>query len=948
MTRMITSVVFFMITALIASSIAPATELATTPGDNRIVIYEPVKWSWDDTHARLKVIAPGVGYTTPVIYQQEDAPSAPHDADDLTIGDFVDALACDWAQQWGPGIVALAGHGTATAFCVMYYPPGNTGREERQNDFAALVTTYSGLDTVTTDDGWAIEVNAGFLKTYYKPAPANSGEVYLGGCQMLNLANDAFGGKTRNCVGYAYKVYVYNVNTDADYYWQSRAGENGVALTTAAAASDHEPSGILQLGGNGASVLKPFVSRYRPAASSIISGTTTGSVTFNCKMGPNPFCVNGTGSFSVDTQQFLNDSTYSFVIRKNGDTDGEIVVDGTGAVSGNGRPLVANYSFYLCTAQYCDLNRAAGFEGAWAWQMGGEDSIVFITSVETGSDSFRLEGFLPGASVPESCITMPAHGRPWLYSLAVPHGLYDRYQVVEIIDGKEAERSLGFGVSQGPPENLAALRATSLPWPPPENAPPPEMGGRASPPQPAHLVAYSSSSSLMGALQSVWDSLTVKFHWTVNTVVGGKSAASCQSAFYAQWQANLNVGWPAPRCAVVGESNEDTASVHNIVSMQQVPDDATGDCYYGSCANPGWWVDFYNNGTGQCPLYRLPVTTVAEAQNYARAWQKYIAGYPLAQRTLYLDVGDRIGYTTDPSFRVLSEQVIAPLYSAAGYAITEHLESSFPIGLYGAARDSGRAVFNRRGALEMVSRGLVTNRSQLGAKTIQVAYDSPWTNVAVPQQCIGWWLSCDEGDDQRANPDYYPALIKRFLTANPDSYAVFVAITAYTRGGYGAHQDTIAVYLMNERWGGQATDVGDVVWRAEQNLWSTHPEVQADLYRLSVSGLPVPLPGSAGLTGIEEPAQRSVAARLWRPFPNPGTATTINFSLAVPERAILSVFDVTGRLVRTLVDRDRLPGYHSTRWDGRDNERQLVPSGVYFVRLDAGMTSVTERMILLR
>ena len=89
--------------------------------------------------------------------------------------------------------------------------------------------------------------------------------------------------------------------------------------------------------------------------------------------------------------------------------------------------------------------------------------------------------------------------------------------------------------------------------------------------------------------------------------------------------------------------------------------------------------------------------------------------------------------------------------------------------------------------------------------------------------------------------------------------------------------------------------------------------------------------------------------RLLTASPNPfNPATTIEFVLAVPGNASLRVYDVSGRLIRSLVD-GRLPaGIHEVMWNGRDENGAMAVSGVYFYRLNAGEIVQTRKMVLLR
>ncbi len=89
--------------------------------------------------------------------------------------------------------------------------------------------------------------------------------------------------------------------------------------------------------------------------------------------------------------------------------------------------------------------------------------------------------------------------------------------------------------------------------------------------------------------------------------------------------------------------------------------------------------------------------------------------------------------------------------------------------------------------------------------------------------------------------------------------------------------------------------------------------------------------------------------RLLAASPNPfNPATTIEFMLAVPGNASLRVYDVSGRLIRSLVN-GRLPaGMHEVMWNGRDENGAMAASGVYFYRLSAGEIVQTRKMVLLR
>lgn len=83
-------------------------------------------------------------------------------------------------------------------------------------------------------------------------------------------------------------------------------------------------------------------------------------------------------------------------------------------------------------------------------------------------------------------------------------------------------------------------------------------------------------------------------------------------------------------------------------------------------------------------------------------------------------------------------------------------------------------------------------------------------------------------------------------------------------------------------------------------------------------------------------------------FPSPfNPVTRIGFRIPDAVRIQLVVFDVSGKLVRQLVDDIRSAGYYRVTWDGHDDRRKPVPSGFYFYRLRAPGYQQIRRMILL-
>ena len=62
----------------------------------------------------------------------------------------------------------------------------------------------------------------------------------------------------------------------------------------------------------------------------------------------------------------------------------------------------------------------------------------------------------------------------------------------------------------------------------------------------------------------------------------------------------------------------------------------------------------------------------------------------------------------------------------------------------------------------------------------------------------------------------------------------------------------------------------------------------------------------------------------------------------------LKIYDVKGRLVKTLVDRDVVASHQRVTWNGTDDRGQPVVSGVYFARLVTGGEALTRKMVMLK
>ncbi len=84
--------------------------------------------------------------------------------------------------------------------------------------------------------------------------------------------------------------------------------------------------------------------------------------------------------------------------------------------------------------------------------------------------------------------------------------------------------------------------------------------------------------------------------------------------------------------------------------------------------------------------------------------------------------------------------------------------------------------------------------------------------------------------------------------------------------------------------------------------------------------------------------------------PNPFTdMATINFSVTGTDPVSISIYNISGRMVNTIVDSESFSnGDHSVQWSGVDSNGNRVVPGVYFCRMNTGDSVMSNRMVMVR
>jgi hypothetical protein len=124
--------------------------------------------------------------------------------------------------------------------------------------------------------------------------------------------------------------------------------------------------------------------------------------------------------------------------------------------------------------------------------------------------------------------------------------------------------------------------------------------------------------------------------------------------------------------------------------------------------------------------------------------------------------------------------------------------------------------------------------------------------------------------------------------------------------------------------------------------------VQSDQNREILQSTKEWVPNLSPQTSVDDELNAPRDFNLGQNYPNPFNATTKIEFRTDGGQVNLAVYDVTGSLVKILVDGSLEAGSHSIVWDGKDNNGSDVSSGIYFYRLSGSNAENVRRMTLLK
>ena len=83
--------------------------------------------------------------------------------------------------------------------------------------------------------------------------------------------------------------------------------------------------------------------------------------------------------------------------------------------------------------------------------------------------------------------------------------------------------------------------------------------------------------------------------------------------------------------------------------------------------------------------------------------------------------------------------------------------------------------------------------------------------------------------------------------------------------------------------------------------------------------------------------------------PNPfNPDTEIRYQLPEPTHVRLTIYNLLGQKIHTLIDKEQQAGYHAVHWNGCDDNGTSVASGMYLYAINAGEFKEVKKMVLVR
>ena len=395
---------------------------------------------------------------------------------------------------------------------------------------------------------------------------------------------------------------------------------------------------------------------------------------------------------------------------------------------------------------------------------------------------------------------------------------------------------------------------------------------------------------------------------------------------------------------------------HNLIPTQVVPDPLPRNQNMAYFA-PYWFLsdmilygDTDDNGLPDKTVTRLPYTTASQYLNHIWNMEYYNdAGYPADSYQVQFFVGDVDHYEDgEGDLAVAMADSITSILPGYQY-VNRMLESTY----FDAYTRALMAAQRWNSDLELVIfASAMWNRYKPGnffsvsaGFSMSMIYSGTWCPWVIGS-------SCDTGDEFFVmHPSYQETVLNRFLTASNKGAIGWAGPTA------GTWQDAnvvIAATIVHRIYEDPSRPVAESIRLALCDILIAYdPETHPDIVNTALSYAAfcdplTPFLHANHVVAVDE--QRSdIQLTLAQNRPNPfGGQTAIRFTLPQAGPVSLRVYDVAGRVVRTLINGLSQPGAYQAVWNGMNDDGRLVSQGIYFARLAAQGRELERKLVLMR
>ncbi len=284
----------------------------------------------------------------------------------------------------------------------------------------------------------------------------------------------------------------------------------------------------------------------------------------------------------------------------------------------------------------------------------------------------------------------------------------------------------------------------------------------------------------------------------------------------------------------------------------------------------------------------------------------------------------------------------------SGFSKKSYYDSEIEYGYYNREDSACAAIDAGVGAV--FGMGTVASRTDFVEFMTGYFYFRVSNDLAASNKCgVYFGLSCGLGEfDRPVIASRGPDLCSQFLFDGENKGASFwigpSSNTRYYSNYYFGHALIEQLFCLGAR------TTSEACFLALRRVMLEHPEFSEVWEGHNFFGSPFHV--MHGMKAIEYTDAADFPGYKWelrQNYPNPfNPATRIEYMLEKSCHVSLKIYNVTGQLVRTLVDEHQKSGSSSIIWNGRDERGRRVASGVYFYRLEAGEFVTSKKIVLLR